>query len=143
MVFIFLSMDVLSNFLQCFYPQISWKTTSIFMSLCLLPPLYKALPLEKDVISVCIRPRSFSLLHWSFAISSQLGASPQICNLTWIWHGMCAHTLFDLFHSKKNTSSLKKSKYTVHLVDRRHKLVPLLYFCQGKNNFELWQKFCV
>lgn len=142
MPFIFLSMDVLSNFLQCFYPQISWKTTSIFMSLCLLLPLYKALPLEKDVISVRIRPRSLSLLHWSFAISSQLGISPQICNLNWILHDMCSHELFDLFHSKKNTS-LKKSKPTVHSEDKRHKLVPQLYFCQDKNNFELLQKFDV
>lgn len=140
MPFIFLSMDVLSNFPKSFYPQISWETTFIFMSLCLLLPLYKALPLEKDAISFCIRRRSLSLLHWSFAISSQLGISRQICNLNWILRDICSHKLFDLFHSKKNTSSFKKFKPTVHSEDKRHKLMPPSYFWQHKNNFELLQK---
>lgn len=143
MPFIFLSRDVLPSIPQYFYSQISWETTSIFMSLCLLLPLYKALPLEKDAISVFISPRSFSLLGWSFTISSHLGVSLQICNLNWILHDMSSHELFDLFHSKENTSSFKKSKHAVHLKGKRHKLVPPLYFCQDKNSFELLQKFHV
>lgn len=81
MHFLFLSMNVLSNLPQCFYPQSSLKTTFIFMTLCILLPLCKSFPLEKDAFSVCVKPRSFSLLHWSFSTSPQLGMTPQICNL--------------------------------------------------------------
>lgn len=110
MHFLFLSMDVLSNLLQCFHPQSSLKTTFTFMSLCILLPLYKSFPLEKNAFSLCVRPRSFSLLHCSFAISSQLGITPQICNLNRIRQSMCIHKLFDLFRTRKNASPLKKTK---------------------------------